>query len=42
MGSHVQEIGGVDITFDVYTHAIHTDVILKIQQEMMANLVPEP
>ncbi|HPC75712.1 MAG TPA: Ig-like domain-containing protein [Synergistales bacterium] len=28
--------------FYVYTHAIHTDVILKIQQEMMANLVPEP
>ncbi|MBP8996187.1 MAG: VCBS domain-containing protein, partial [Synergistales bacterium] len=45
LGSHVQEIGGVDITFDVYTHAIHTDVILRIQQEMMANLgdaPPEP
>ena len=35
----------MDITFDVYTHAIHTDVILRIQQEMMANLgdaPPEP
>jgi len=45
LGSHVQEICGVDITFDVYTHAIHTDVILRIQQEMMANLgdaPPEP
>ncbi len=32
--------GGID--FDVYTHAIQTDVILRIQQEMMANLVDAP
>lgn len=29
--------GGID--FDVYTHAIHTDVVLKIQQDLITNLI---
>ncbi|MFA5622011.1 MAG: VCBS domain-containing protein [Thermovirgaceae bacterium] len=41
LGSHVQEIGGVDITFDVYTHAILNglDVTLYIQQEIEGQLM---
>lgn len=29
--------GGID--FDVYTHAIHTDVVLKIRQDLITNLI---
>ena len=33
-GQVTENIGGVDITFDVYTHGIFTDVTVKIQEEI--------
>jgi VCBS repeat-containing protein len=33
-GQVTENVGGVDITFDVYTHAVHSDVTLNIQQEI--------
>lgn len=33
-GQVTENVGGVDITFDVYTHAVHSDVTLNIKQEI--------
>ncbi len=38
-GQVTENVGGIDITFDVFTHGIYTDVTVKIQEEINDALV---
>ncbi len=39
-GQVTENVGGIDLTFDVYTHGIYTDVTVKIQEEINDALIP--